>query len=169
MRPVDDEPGDVDERCDKGADDATGSKPRRRKASGSIDPASVPHSTLQNGLDLGVDYTVGSYFPTATDGLRTSPDGSVATAPSRSSESRPRSVPQTTRVQTPIGWWQSPISPRPPTSPGSESFAALETAGFGEVLGGVSFAPVPEPSTFALLGIGFAGVALIPWKRRPRA
>ena len=53
--------------------------------------------------------------------------------------------------------------------PGSESFTTLETAGFGEVLRGVSFAPGPEPSTFALLGVGLAGVALILWMRRSSA
>jgi len=38
--------------------------------------------TLQNGLGLGMNYTVGNYFPTATDGLRNitgivNPDGTV--------------------------------------------------------------------------------------------
>ena len=38
--------------------------------------------TLQNGLELGMNYTAGSYFPTATDGLRhitgiVNPDGTV--------------------------------------------------------------------------------------------
>ncbi len=38
------------------------------------------------------------------------------------------------------------------TLPTNERFTTLETAGFGEVLGGVAFAPVPAPGSLTLLG-----------------
>jgi len=125
--------------------------------------------TLQNGLDLGVDYTVGSYFPIATDGLRNiagriNGDGTVTifgitstVSASGDQGADPNRLVAITNLLAATNL------------PGSESFTTLETAGFGEVLRGVSFAPGPEPSTFALLGVGLAGVALILWMRRSSA
>jgi hypothetical protein len=125
--------------------------------------------TLQNGLDLGVDYTVGSYFPTATDGLRNitgriNGDGTVTIFGITSTVSASGDQGADPNRLVAITDLLEATS-----LPESESFTTLETAGFGEVLRGVSFAPVPEPSTFALLCIGLAGVALISWKRRPSA
>src|SRR5262252_8302386 len=125
--------------------------------------------TLQNGLGLGVDYTVGSYFPTATDGLRNitgrvNGDGTVTIFGITSTVSASGDQGADPNRLVAITDLLSATS-----LPGSESFTTLETAGFGEVLRGVSFAPVPEPSTLALLGIGLAAVALISWKRWPSA
>ena len=47
------------------------------------------------------------------------------------------------------------------SSPSNDSFSVLETAAFGERLGGVALAPIPEPGNVALLlsGLGLLGVA----------
>jgi hypothetical protein len=44
-----------------------------------------------------------------------------------------------------------------------ESFSILDSAAYGEVFRGVSFTPVPEPTSIALIGSGILGFA---WRRR---
>ena len=51
------------------------------------------------------------------------------------------------------------------STPDDTSFTVLETAGFGERLGGVALAPVPEPANVALL---FAGLGLLGFSARRR-
>ena len=51
------------------------------------------------------------------------------------------------------------------STPDDTSFTVLETAGYGERLGGVALAPVPEPSNVALL---FAGLGLLGFSARRR-
>jgi len=126
---------------------------------------------LTNGLNIGQNYTVsgtnngvaGSYT-TATDGLRqlagqTNADGTVtlytvsstannwtngSTINSKDAGADPNKLFGITDV----------LSDTNASQVTGESFTNIESAAYGQVLRGVSFAPVPEPSTWALLGLG---------------
>ncbi|HUK42449.1 MAG TPA: PEP-CTERM sorting domain-containing protein [Candidatus Acidoferrales bacterium] len=126
---------------------------------------------LQNGLNLGVSYTVPNY-PTAldpeTDGLRNitghiNDDGTVtiygitSTVSSNGDQGAdPNKLVAITDVLANL------------TANGatSEQFITLDSAGAGEVLRGVAFAPVPEPSTFTLLIIGLGLVGFFARRRK---
>lgn len=122
--------------------------------------------TLQNGLGLGTDYTVGSYFPTATDGLRNltgivNPDGTVTIygIPSSVSTSGdqgadPNEIVAITDALAAM------------TLPASEMFSVLDGPQFGVVYRGIAFDPVPEPGTIILLGSAFAGFGAARRRRR---
>ncbi|MBA2402921.1 MAG: PEP-CTERM sorting domain-containing protein, partial [Bradyrhizobium sp.] len=54
------------------------------------------------------------------------------------------------------------------TTGGSEtlSFISNNAGAFGGVVGGVTISAVPEPSTWAMMILGFAGVGFMAYRRR---
>ena len=127
--------------------------------------------TLKNGLNLGTQYSVpnganGEVFPTsldpANDGLRNitgkiNPDGTVTIYAITSTVST-----QTDQGADPnqLVAISDVVANTSTTVASAEQFNTLETARYGEVVRGVSFAPVPEPATAVLVLAGaglFAG------------
>ena len=115
--------------------------------------------TLTSGLNLGTQYSVangpnGEVFPTAmnpaTDGLRNitgkvNGDGTVTIYGVTSTVST-----ATDQGADPNKLVAITDTLTAHTLPGSESFTTLKTAGYGEVLRGVAFAPTPEPGETAM-------------------
>lgn len=117
--------------------------------------------TLTNGLNLDQPYSVAG-LPTAlnpaTDGLRNltgqvNEDGTVSlfavTSTVSSSADQGADPNQLVRIDDLLS---------ATTLPSTETFMLLESAKYGEVLRGVSFAPVPEPASIAVLGVALAGL-----------
>jgi PEP-CTERM motif len=129
--------------------------------------------TLQNGLGLGVSYGVAGY-PTnldpMTDGLRNitgqiNADGTVTIYGVTSTVSANGDQGADPNRLVAINDLVADTA-----LPTNESFSVLETAGFGQVLRGVSLAPVPEPETWAMMLMGFGGLgALLRSARRRQA
>jgi hypothetical protein len=117
--------------------------------------------TLQAGLGLGQSYGVAGY-PTnldpETDGLRNitgqiNANGTVtiyAITSTVSTLGDPGADPNRLVAITDL------LSDT--SLPANEQFSTLETAVYGQVLRGVALAPVPEPSTWAMLLLGMAGL-----------
>lgn len=122
--------------------------------------------TLQAGLGLGDDYTVtgtdaagdsGSYT-TATDGLRNitgqvNSDGTVTIYGITSTVSDSGDEGADPNELVSITDTLSDLS-----LPDDESFTLLQQAVYGQVLRGVSFAPVPEPASVLMFSVALAGL-----------
>ncbi|HEX4181401.1 MAG TPA: PEPxxWA-CTERM sorting domain-containing protein [Caulobacteraceae bacterium] len=127
--------------------------------------------TLQTGLDLGQQYGVAGY-PTnldpATDGLRNitgqiNANGTVTlyaiTSTVSASGDQGADPNRLVSINDVLGDTSLPTS---------ESFSVLETASFGQVLRGVSMAPVPEPATWSMMLVGFGGLGAMMRSTRRR-
>jgi hypothetical protein len=122
--------------------------------------------TLQNGLSLGTNYTVGNYFPTATDGLRNitgivNADGTVSIYGVTSTVSMsgdqgadPNEIVDITDALAAT------------TLPTDEMFSVIDSPQYGVVYRGIAFDPVPEPGTVVLLGSALVGLGAV--RRRKR-
>ena len=115
-------------------------------------------AVFQQGLLDQAAYSDGLPWLVSTDGLRNltgkvNADGSYtlfATTSTVSNEgTHDQGADPNELVSITIGSGSTPLN---------DTFSILETAGYGERLGGVALAPVPEPGNAALL---FAGVALL--------
>jgi hypothetical protein len=122
--------------------------------------------TLQAGLDLGTDYTLGNYPATATDGLRNitgvvNGNGTVTLYGATSTVSTsgdqgadPNEIVDITDVLADM------------TVPSNEAFSILDGPQYGVVYRGVESDPLPEPGTITLLGSALLALGLM---RRRRA
>jgi hypothetical protein len=122
--------------------------------------------TLQAGLDLGTDYTLGNYPATATDGLRNitgvvNGNGTVTLYGATSTVSTsgdqgadPNKIVDITDVLADM------------TVPSNEAFSILDGPQYGVVYRGVESDPLPEPGTITLLGSALLALGLM---RRRRA
>jgi hypothetical protein len=117
--------------------------------------------TLQSGLGLGTSYGVSGYpanLDPATDGLRNitgkvNADGTVTIYGLTSTVSANGDQGADPNRLVAINDQLSAM-----TLPNGESFTVLQTAGFGQVLRGVSLAPVPEPGLWSLMILGLGGL-----------
>jgi hypothetical protein len=121
--------------------------------------------TLQAGLDLGTDYTLGNYPATATDGLRNitgvvNGNGTVTLYGATSTVSTsgdqgadPNKIVDITDVLADM------------TVPSNEAFSILDGPQYGVVYRGVESDPLPEPGTITLLGSALLALGLMRRRR----
>ncbi len=122
--------------------------------------------TLQSGLGLGTDYTLGDYPATATDGLRNitgvvNSNGTVtiygATSTVSTSGDQGADPNEIVSIVDDIA---------DTTLPADEDFSVLDGPQYGVVYRGVASDPVPEPATIPILLSALAGFGIV---RRRRA
>jgi hypothetical protein len=128
--------------------------------------------TVTAGLGLGVGYDVATpvgdtAYPTVeTDGLRNltgeiNADGTVSLFAVTSTVSNSGD-----QGADPNRLVELTDDPNALVAANNEQFTTLETAGYGQVLRGISFAPVPEPASISLFAMAIAGLGML---RRRRA
>lgn len=131
--------------------------------------------TLQNGLNLGQPYGVAGLAPSldpATDGLRNltgrvNADGTVSLYSITSTVSASGDQGADPNKLVAIN---DNLSFLTAAQASGETFTTLESAGYGEVLRGVSFAPaVPEAPSSVLLGVGMLGLLGVFLRKRVSA
>jgi hypothetical protein len=133
--------------------------------------------TLQTGLGLGTNYQVCAspgtcYVDTATDGLRNitgrvNADGTVTiygvTSTVSTAGDQGADPDKLMGIVDNLGYTTG-------AQASGESFATLETAAYGQVLRGVALVtPVPEPSSWGLMLMGFGGLGALLRSNRRRA
>ena len=130
--------------------------------------------TLQSGLNLDQQYAVTglpSTFDPATDGLRNltgqvNADGTVTLYGITSTISGSGDQGADPNKLVAIN---DTLSALTSAQAANETFTTLDSAGYGEVLRGVSFAPVPEASTALSLGLGLLGLMGLCLRKRVAA